>query len=104
MTRRKLCPAPDVVAALAIFGSQIQIARTRLGLTAEELGDRVGVSARTVRSVEKGEPNPNIGNAFAVALAAGVDLFGTGSRETRAELAEGHRQTVLLLPQRVTSV
>ncbi len=45
-------------AALKYFGSQLQLLRTRSGLTQAELGERFGYSESTVASVEQGRRVP----------------------------------------------
>lgn len=52
--------------------------RTRMGLTQQELADRVGVSRQTIISLERGRYNPSITLAFQLARQFQVaieDLF-----------------------------
>ena len=101
MTRRRLDPSPHVRDALSILSAQVRAERTTRRLTRADLAIRAGVSERTVALVESASPNVSVGNVFAVAIEAGVDLFGTGSDYALSMLANQAKGTVALLPQRV---
>jgi transcriptional regulator with XRE-family HTH domain len=79
-------------------------ARPSRHLTQRELAIRAGVSTRTVASIEAASPNTAAGLVFAVALAAGVDLFGADTADTRANLAHQAQAILALLPERVRRV
>lgn len=91
--------SPQTSVALKLLGSQIRLARTRRRMTVEELAERVGVSAPTVRQIERGGPTVGAGVMFEAAVILGVPLFdeqpaavGREARRVSTELA--------LLPKR----
>ena len=92
--------APQTLDAAAVLGTQIAQARRARGWTAAEFGERVGVSARTITSLEHGSPNASIGIAFEAATLLGIALFGAEGPEL-ARLARQGRELVALLPSRV---
>lgn len=61
--------------ALSILGKLIKSGRLDRGLTAAELSDRAGITRKTLRRIEYGEPGPEIGIVFEVAALVGVRLF-----------------------------
>lgn len=67
MGRRTPPPLPAVRAALEELGDNIRLARLRRRVSAALLAERAGVSAPTLRSVERGEPTASMG-AYAAAL------------------------------------
>jgi transcriptional regulator with XRE-family HTH domain len=54
------------------FADKVKSARAELGLTQTELGDKVGVSLRTILSYEKGEKKPRSSNLLRLASALNV--------------------------------
>lgn len=61
--------------ALLILGKLIKVGRAERGMTAQDLADRAGISRTTLYTIEKGEPGPEIGTVFEVAVLVGVRLF-----------------------------
>lgn len=61
--------------ALSILGKLIKVGRLERGLTAAELAERAGITRKTLRRIEYGEPGPEIGIVFEVASLVGVRLF-----------------------------
>lgn len=61
--------------ALSILGKLIKVSRVERGLTAADLAERAGVTRKTLRRIEYGEPGPEIGTVFEVASLVGVRLF-----------------------------
>lgn len=61
--------------ALSILGKLIKVGRLERGLTAAELAERAGITRKTLRRIEYGEPGPEIGTVFEVASLIGVRLF-----------------------------
>ena len=60
------------------MGSRLKAVRTEAGLTQAELAERVGVSRKTVNTVENGVFTPSTPLALGLARALGVkveDLF-----------------------------
>lgn len=41
-------------------GNRVQSARTNLGMTQEDLADRIGVSRQTIIAIEKGNYTPSV--------------------------------------------
>lgn len=60
----------------------------------------MGVSARTISSLEHGAPTVTLGTAFEAATMLGVPLFGVEGPEL-ASLARRGRELMALLPRRV---
>ena len=48
--------------------------RTKLGMTQQQLADAVGVSSRTIISIEKGQYNPSLMLAYRMAKAFGTSV------------------------------
>ena len=100
MARKTHAFARPTVDAAAVLGAQIAQARRARGWTAAELGERVGVSARTITAVEHGSPTVTLGTALEAATLLGVPLFGAEGPEL-ATLARQGRDRLALLPRRV---
>jgi transcriptional regulator with XRE-family HTH domain len=49
-------------------GADIRQLRIQRGLSPEQLGQRVGVSGRTIRRVEEGRSRPTVRTMFLIAL------------------------------------
>lgn len=49
-------------------------ARARLGLSQQQLANKVGVSRQTVNAIEKGDYNPTINLCTAICRALGLTL------------------------------
>jgi transcriptional regulator with XRE-family HTH domain len=65
----------------APFGVRLKSCRLAAGLTAEELADRAGVSARAVGAYESGRAEPGWGNLLRLARVLGPWLFPQGPAE-----------------------
>ena len=61
--------------ALSILGKLIKTGRAERGLTAADLAERAGITRKTLRKIEYGEPGPEVGIVFEVASLVGVRLF-----------------------------
>lgn len=92
--------SPPTLDAARVLGNQIALVRRDRGWTAAELAERVGVSARTISSLERGSPTVALGTAFEAATLLGIPLFDVERTELRA-LARRGRETLALLPTRV---
>jgi transcriptional regulator with XRE-family HTH domain len=100
VAKRTRAYAPQTLDAAQVLGTQVAQARRARGWTAEELAERVGVSARTISSLEHGSPTVTMGIAFEAATMLGVPLYGVeGAELTR--LARHGREVLALLPRRV---
>jgi transcriptional regulator with XRE-family HTH domain len=67
--------SPQTVEAAQLLGARIQLARRERRWTLQELADRAGVTAVTMRKVERGDPSVRLGVAFEAAVLTGVALF-----------------------------
>lgn len=100
MGRQRIALHPAAADAAQVLGQQVRFARHERRWTVAELAGRAGVSIGTVGSVEAGAPAVSLGNAFNVAVAAGVPLFGL-SPEELARTQQVGQDRVALLPQRI---
>lgn len=100
MAKKTHAFARATVDAAMVLGAQIAQARRGRGWTAAELGERVGVSARTIAALEHGAPTVALGTAFEAATLLGVPLFGAEGPQLAA-LARQGRDRLALLPRRV---
>ena len=57
---------------LVEFGEHIRGWRMVLGLTAQQVADRAGITRTTLRSIETGKPGVSFGNVAQVLRALGV--------------------------------
>ena len=68
------------VDAALLLGQQIELARSRRGMSPEELAERAGISTNTLREIEKGGMTVAVGLVFEVAALVGVCLFEPDKR------------------------
>lgn len=57
---------------LSEMGEHVHGWRMVLGLTAQQVSERAGISRDTLRKIEKGEPGPSWGNVAQVLRALGI--------------------------------
>lgn len=57
---------------LAEFGEHVRGWRMVLGLTAQQVSERAGITRDTLRKIEKGDPSAGFGNVAQVLRALGV--------------------------------
>lgn len=88
--------------ALLILGKLIKVGRTERGLTAAELAERAGITRKTLRKIEYGEPGPEVGIVFEVASLVGVRLFEYDERILQMHNAHLDEK-LTLLPKSVRS-
>jgi len=86
--------------ALELLAMRIRLHRRRLRMTQQELADRLGVTRRTVRQIEKGAPSVAIGRVLEAAALTGVDLF-VPEATTLAPQIDHARNQLALLPTSV---
>ena len=82
------------------FGALVRHHREQLGLSQQDLGDKVGRTAVTIGWIERGESSPKFESLhlFAAALEVDVrDLFGIGDYAAK----EGREDPIISLLQRV---
>lgn len=98
--KRKRSYSKVTCRALSILGKSIRLGRMERGMTAQELANRAGISRSTLYKIEKGEPGPEVGTVFEVAVLVGVRLFGDDG--PKLAMHEAQVETKLaLLPQSV---
>ncbi|GAA1059452.1 helix-turn-helix domain-containing protein [Agromyces bracchium] len=73
---------------LATLGHRIRHYRTDLGLTLDQLGDRVGLAGSQLSLIENGKREPKLSTLDALASALEVDLADLLSREAPSRRAE----------------
>ena len=61
--------------ALVLLGQEVQIERRLAGLGRQELADRAGVAAETIRRLEAGDPDTAIGDCLEVAHQVALEPF-----------------------------
>jgi len=90
----------QTIDAVRVLGLEIARARRTRRWTEAQLAERVGISAITLRNIERGAPTVGIGTVFEVATILGINLFGADREELR-EMVERGRDRLSLLPSRV---
>lgn len=91
---------PGAYFGLARLGVQVGIARKRRQMTQAEIAARAGLSPRTVRKLEQGEPTVTLGS-----LAAVLDILGLASqlKEIARSDPEGEKLAELQMKKRIRS-
>src|SRR3954451_18171975 len=92
--------SPQTTEASRLLGARIQLARRERRWTLQELAERVGVTAVTMRKVERGDPSVRLGVAFEAATLTGVPLFDPDPSRRRLE-AERIDDRLAVLPRLV---
>jgi ribosome-binding protein aMBF1 (putative translation factor) len=92
--------SPQTVDAVQVLGLEVARARRTRRWTEAELAERAGISAVTLRNIERGVPTVGIGTVFEVATILGIDLFGAG-RDGLRSMVERGRDRLAPLPSRV---
>lgn len=83
--------------AAQVLGLEVARSRRERRWTAAELAERAGITAVTLRKVERGDPTVSLGIVFEVATLVGVRLFGV-DRSALTGLVERGRNRLALLP------
>ena len=86
--------------ASQLLGLEVARARKERRWTAVELSERAGITAVTLRKVERGDPTVALGTVFEVATLVGVQLFGV-ERDALPDLIVRVQNRLALLPTRV---
>lgn len=97
--KRSRTPMTRTTQAAQLLGAQIRIARQERKWTESELAERVGISIKTLRNVERGATSVALGTVFDAATVVGVPLFHEESTRLTRELAAARAQ-LALLPKR----
>jgi transcriptional regulator with XRE-family HTH domain len=98
--RRSHPYSPQTIDAVRVLGLEIARARRARRWTETALAERAGISAVTLRNIERGAPTVGIGTFFEVATILGISLFGA-DREGLRSMVERGRDRLALLPSRV---
>lgn len=69
--------------------TRVKELRTERGMTQQQLADMVGVSSRTIISIEKGQYNPSIMLAYRMARVFGVSVEDLCCLEENLEMEDG---------------
>lgn len=100
MARRPRPYSRYTLGALQLLGEQIRLGRRARRWTQEELAQRAGVTRRTLRRAENGDPSVSIGTVFELAALAGVTLFHPDDERLSLDL-DRTRARSALLPKRI---
>ncbi len=92
--------SPVALEAAQLLGARVRLARRERRWTLQELAERVGVTAVTMRKVERGDPTVGLGIAFEAAAVTGVPLFDP-DRSRRSLEAARIEDRLAVLPQLV---
>jgi transcriptional regulator with XRE-family HTH domain len=90
-----------VTEALRLLGVRVHQGRISRRWTQAELAERLGVSAPTVASIERGSPSVSAGHYFQAAFLVGVPLFGIDDAGELALRRRHGEDTLALLPAKV---
>jgi transcriptional regulator with XRE-family HTH domain len=93
---------PQTIHVTRVLGLEIAVSRRRRRMTAVELAERAGITADTLRKVERGDTSVAVGTVFELAGLVGIDLFGTPPSDLGA-LVRREEERLALLPARVRS-
>ncbi len=86
--------------AVTILGQQLAIARREHRRTAADVAERAGVDRKTLRRIERGDPEVGIGLYVEVANVLAVPLFGRTGRDLAELVARGERD-LAMFPARI---
>jgi transcriptional regulator with XRE-family HTH domain len=96
MAPHPLTLSPLAAEAARLLGARIRLARRERRWTLQQLADRAGVTAVTMRKVERGDPTVRRGVAFEAAALTGVPLFDEDGSRRRLEAARVEDRLALL--------
>jgi transcriptional regulator with XRE-family HTH domain len=92
--------SPQTIDAVRVLGLEVARFRRARRWTETALAERAGISAVTLRNIERGAPTVGIGTVFEVATILGINLFGADRDGLRLMVDRG-RDRLALLPSRV---
>lgn len=82
--------------AIELLGKLIRAHRIERRWSAQELGERVGVSRALIERIEHGDPRCGIGSAFEAATIVGISLFDAEPGRLGGHIAEQDAKLRLL--------
>ncbi len=86
--------------ATLLLGQSIQIARKNKKQTEAELSERAKISKTTLRKIESGNLNCEIGIVFELATLVGIKLFDSDEKNQSKNL-EYSKTQLMLLPKSI---
>lgn len=92
--------SPVALEAAGLLGARVRVARRERRWTLQELAERVGITEKTMRRIERGDPGVRLGLAFEAAAVLGVPLFHDDASRRWLESSRADDR-LALLPQRV---
>jgi transcriptional regulator with XRE-family HTH domain len=93
---RSRAVSPYAAEAARLLGAQIRLARRERRWSQEELATRIGITARTVYKIERGDLSVGLGAAFEAAALVGVPLFHAERSRLSADLDRVQARSALL--------
>jgi len=96
MSRKRRPYSPYAVEAARLLGAQVRLARRERRWSQEELAERVGITARTVYKIERGDLSVGLGAAFEAATLLGVPLFHADPSRLATDLDRVQARSALL--------
>lgn len=81
-----------------VLGAQIRTARVNSKWTQAELARRIGVSERTIASLERGAPGTQISTVFNAMRVLNIPIFGQDTSPRLAAERARREQFVAMLP------
>lgn len=82
--------------ATELLGKLIRAQRIERRWSAQELGERIGVSRALIERIEHGDPRCGIGSAFEAATIVGISLFSAEPGRLGGHIAEQDAKLRLL--------
>lgn len=58
-----------------LCGLNVKLARTKFGLTQEELAEKADLTRDTISAIERGIKSPTVATVGAIADALGIDMY-----------------------------
>ncbi|MEM7181161.1 MAG: helix-turn-helix transcriptional regulator [Spirochaetota bacterium] len=73
MSKQKIVLLPQIQRILEEMGENIQLARLRRKLSAEQVAERAGMSRPTLSAIERGAPTVSLGHYLSVLQILGLE-------------------------------
>jgi transcriptional regulator with XRE-family HTH domain len=88
--------SPYAAEAAQLLGAQVRLARRERRWSQDELASRIGVTARTVYKIERGDMSVGLGAALEAAALLGVPLFHADRSRLTADLDRTEARAALI--------